>query len=329
MLDGVGRRPRGDRCRRRRLSRTSARRRTLVGACAARRRPSRRPCRDACARGLTSISTASPTSRNATGSALLTTVQGVGAKVALVDPVGARRRTSWRCAIAGAGQGRTGARRRRRAPSSRARIVTELQGQGRRAGTHVPAAAPARCGAAARRPTTSRRRGVGAGQSRLSPHRGGRCGRAARRSGSGPRARVEALIPAARAPRQPQEPAMSRGPRRCRPAGSIARGDCPRTRTRRSGSQTLDEFIGQQAGARKSAHLRAGGARARRGARSRAAAWAAGPGQDDAGADRRARAGRGLPRDLGAGDRARRRSRGAAHQSASRATCCSSTRSTG
>ena len=66
---------------------------------------------------------------------------------------------------------------------------------------------------------------------------------------------------------------------------------------------------------RQSPRLHPGGARTRRGARSRAAVGPAGPRQDHAGADRRARDGRGLSRDLGPGDPARRRSRRAPHQS--------------
>ena len=57
-------------------------------------------------------------------------------------------------------------------------------------------------------------------------------------------------------------------------------------------------------------------------------ARAAGARQDDAGADRGARAGRQLPRHLGPGDRKGRRPRRDAHQPRGRATCCSSTRST-
>ena len=66
-----------------------------------------------------------------------------------------------------------------------------------------------------------------------------------------------------------------------------------------------------------------------RGARPCAVRGAAGSRQDDARADRGARARRQFPRHLRPGDRQGGRSRGAAHQSRRRATCCSSTRSTG
>ena len=62
---------------------------------------------------------------------------------------------------------------------------------------------------------------------------------------------------------------------------------------------SLDEFVGQQAGARQSARLHRGGAAARGEALDHVLlVRAARPRQDDAGADRRARARRRLPRDL-------------------------------
>ena len=79
--------------------------------------------------------------------------------------------------------------------------------------------------------------------------------------------------------------------------------------------QNLEEFVGQQQ-LRDNLAVFIAAARGRRdAARPRAAAWPARPRQDHAGADRGARAGRRLPHDVGPGDRARRRSRRAAHQS--------------
>ena len=79
---------------------------------------------------------------------------------------------------------------------------------------------------------------------------------------------------------------------------------------------TLDEFVGQRRFARQSARLHRSGQGPARSPRPRAALRTAGARQDDAGADRRPRNGRGLPRHLGPGDPARRRPRGAADQSA-------------
>ena len=79
--------------------------------------------------------------------------------------------------------------------------------------------------------------------------------------------------------------------------------------------QRLSEFIGQQQARANLVDLHRGGAGAERGARSRAVRRPAGPRQDHAGADRRARTGRQFPRHLRAGHRQGRRSRGAAHQS--------------
>ena len=69
------------------------------------------------------------------------------------------------------------------------------------------------------------------------------------------------------------------------------------------------------AGARQSLGVHRGGARAQGSARPRAVRRPAGPRQDHARADRRARARRELPRHLRPGDRQGRRPRGAAHQS--------------
>ena len=88
-----------------------------------------------------------------------------------------------------------------------------------------------------------------------------------------------------------------------------------RTRTRRSRPQRLADFIGQ---AKARANLKIfveAAQRAWRGARPRALRRAAGPRQDDARADRRARARRELPRHLRPGHRQGGRPRGAPHQS--------------
>ncbi len=79
--------------------------------------------------------------------------------------------------------------------------------------------------------------------------------------------------------------------------------------------QRLAEFVGQEQARKQSQRVHRGGAGAARGARSRAVRRPAGARQDDAGADRGARARRQFPRHLGAGDRQGRRSRRAAHQS--------------
>ena len=71
--------------------------------------------------------------------------------------------------------------------------------------------------------------------------------------------------------------------------------------------QTLAEFVGQRATRENLADLHPGRPRPRRGARPRAAARPARPRQDHAGADRRPRARRRLPRHLRPGDPARRR----------------------
>ena len=78
----------------------------------------------------------------------------------------------------------------------------------------------------------------------------------------------------------------------------------------------LDEFVGQRQVRDNLRVFVAGGAeRAARRSTTCSSVRAARPRQDDAGPDRRARDGRRLPRDLGAGDPARRRSRRAPHQS--------------
>ena len=92
-----------------------------------------------------------------------------------------------------------------------------------------------------------------------------------------------------------------------------------RRRMRREASmrpQALDEFVGQQQLRDNLARLYRRREEPARGARPCAVLRAAGARQDDPGADRRARARGRLPRHLGAGDPARRRSRGAADQPA-------------
>ena len=69
--------------------------------------------------------------------------------------------------------------------------------------------------------------------------------------------------------------------------------------------QTLADFVGQEGSRREPRDLHRGRPAAGRGAGPRAAARPAGPRQDHAGADRGARAGRGLPRHLRPGDPAR------------------------
>ena len=91
---------------------------------------------------------------------------------------------------------------------------------------------------------------------------------------------------------------------------------------------TLAEYVGQEKVRGQLEIFIAGGARARRGARPRAAVRPAGAGQDHARAHHRARDGRQPAPDLRPGARARRRPRRASSPTSSRATCCSSTRST-
>ena len=123
---------------------------------------------------------------------LLTTVQGVGARLALsilstlapdelARAIAAQDKREPDAAPAGVG------------PKLAARIVTELKDKAAAFGVGA-AAARASDGAGGAGRLGHRGRGLGAGQSRLSPRRGLRRGGARRRSGSAPRRRLDALI---------------------------------------------------------------------------------------------------------------------------------------